>query len=135
MKWRKLGLVITPRPELWWMQTHAMLPTVAREDPYVRVYFSGRDRENRSHIGYAILDVARSGQIVEFSREPVLTVGALGCFDDNGVTPSWVVDHGGRRYLYYIGWNKGATVRMHLFGGLAISNDGGETFHRHSRAR
>ena len=36
--------------------------------------------------------------------------------------------------LYYIGWNPGSTVRMHIFGGLAISKDGGETFERWSRA-
>lgn len=135
MKWRKLGLVITPRRELWWMQSHAMTPTVAPgEGSCVQVYFSGRDAKNRSHIGYAILDLTRLADVVEFSREPVLTLGELGCFDDNGVTPSWIVDHEGRRYLYYIGWNKGVTVRMHLFGGLALSDDGGETFHRFSRA-
>jgi len=36
--------------------------------------------------------------------------------------------------LYYIGWNPGSTVRMHLFGGLAISRDGGSSFERWSRA-
>ena len=36
--------------------------------------------------------------------------------------------------MYYIGWNPGSTVRMHLFGGLAISNDDGETFTRWSEA-
>src|SRR3546814_19574077 len=37
-------------------------------------------------------------------------------------------------YLYYIGWNPGSTVRMHLFGGLAVSTDGGRSFERASRA-
>lgn len=135
IKWRKLRLVITPRPELWWMQTHAMTPTVAPgEGPYFRIYFSGRDSQNRSHIGYAVVDITRPEKTVELSREPVLTLGDLGCFDDNGVTPSWLVDHGGQKYLYYIGWNKGTTVRMHLFAGLALSDDGGETFQRYSRA-
>jgi hypothetical protein len=45
-----------------------------------------------------------------------------------------MVKDGDRTLLYYIGWNPGSTVRMHLFGGLAVSADGGRTFERASRA-
>ena len=134
--WRKLGLVIRPNDRLFWAQTHCMVPT-----PYhlgsglVRVFFSGRDAWNRSHIGHATVDLNRNGRVVDYSPVPVLSPGALGCFDDNGVTPSCVVDlQNGAIGLYYIGWNPGSTVRMHLFGGLAISLDGGMTFERWSRA-
>lgn len=135
VSWRKLGLIIRPRPELWWMQTHAMIPTVEHiSGSLFRVYFSGRDSLNRSHIGYAVLDIAKPHELLEVTSEPVLTLGALGCFDDNGVTPSCVVNRGEEKFLYYIGWNSGTTVRMHLFGGLAISRDDGKTFERYSRA-
>tara|TARA_B100000575_G_C22989370_1_gene570562 strand:- start:356 stop:985 length:630 start_codon:yes stop_codon:yes gene_type:complete len=40
----------------------------------------------------------------------------------------------GKIHLYYIGWNPASTVRMSLFGGLAISEDGGENFERWSEA-
>lgn len=134
--WQKKDLLITPQKHLWWMQTHAMIPTVdhLQEDLY-RIYFSGRDKENRSHIGFVVVR-ARDGEltVLEYSDEPVITLGELGCFDDNGVTPSCVVTVGHRKYFYYIGWNPGSTVRMHLFGGLAISDDGGKTFQRYSRA-
>ena len=73
--------------------------------------------------------------VIGYSREPILSPGQLGCFDDNGVTPSCVIDlPNGEKALYYIGWNPGSTVRMHLFGGLAISRDGGSSFERWSRA-
>lgn len=100
----------------------------------VRIYFSGRDNFNRSNIGYAVLDLNKHGKFVEYSAAPVLMPGELGCFDDNGVTPSCVLEVDGKLYLYYIGWNPGSTVRMHLFGGLAISDDYGKTFQRWSRA-
>jgi hypothetical protein len=134
LRWEKMGLVIRPTGRHDWMVSHAMTPVAERRDGDVyRVYFSGRDKENRSHIGYAEIDLNAPTPVLRFSEKPVLGLGELGCFDDNGVTPSWVVDHGGRKYLYYIGWNKGATVRMHLFAGLAFSDDGGETFQRSSR--
>ena len=101
----------------------------------VKVFFSGRDAQNRSHIGHATVDLNRDGQVVDYASAAVLMPGALGCFDDNGVTPSCVVDlPDGELGLYYLGWNPGSTVRMHLFGGLAISMDQGKTFERWSRA-
>ncbi len=133
--WQKHGLIITPRPDLWWMQSHAMIPTVETlADGRLKVYFSGRSDKNVSHIGWALIDPERPTEIQDFSSEPVLSPGDLGCFDDNGVTPSCVVNDGKRTLLYYIGWNPGSTVRMHLFGGLAVSQDGGRSFTRASRA-
>lgn len=130
-RWQKLGLIISPTGALDWMVTHAMLPVAEQRDGSIhRVYFSGRDRSNRSHVGYADIDLSDPHRPPRISKHPVLTPGALGCFDDNGVTPSWIVDVGGDKYLYYIGWNQGATVRMHLVAGLAVSRDGGETFER-----
>ena len=41
---------------------------------------------------------------------------------------------GDKTLLYYIGWNPGSTVRVHLFGGLAVSEDGSESFVRWSEA-
>jgi hypothetical protein len=45
-----------------------------------------------------------------------------------------LVDHGGRRFLYYIGWSRAVAVPFTTFIGLAVSDDGGETFERVSLA-
>ncbi len=130
-QWIKKGLIIRPNKNYWWMQTHAMVPVVwYRQDNVHRVFFSGRDDLNRSLIGYMDVDLKDSARILSISEKPVLGLGELGCFDDSGVTPSWVVEHGGRIYLYYIGWNRRSTVRMSLVAGLAVSVDGGESFQR-----
>ncbi len=112
-----------------------MVPTPEKITKSIyKIYYSGRDSENRSHIGFAILDLSEPIRVLEYADAPVVSPGDLGCFDDNGVTPSCVIDINGEKYLYYIGWNPGSTVRVHLFGGLAISRDGGKTFIRWSRA-
>ena len=130
-KWNKFGLIIQPTGKRDWMVSHAMVPVAEwMYDNVYRVYFSSRDAQNRSHIGYAEVDLNDPSVVLRFSERPVLGLGLLGCFDDNGVTPSWIVDYGGRKYLYYIGWNKGSTVRMALVAGLAVSDDGGESFRR-----
>jgi len=135
MKWLKKGLIFEPAGQFDWLITHAMIPTADRigEDLY-RIYFSGRDKLNRSLIGYVEININNPKNILYITEKPVLELGALGCFDDNGVTPSWIVNYNGKKYLYYIGWNKGATVRMGLVAGLAISNDGGKSFERFSKA-
>ena len=135
MKWIKKGLIFKPAGQYEWVITHAMPPIADKigEDLY-RIYFSGRDKLNRSLIGYVEVDINEPQNILYITRKPVLGLGALGCFDDNGVTPSWMVNHQDMKYLYYIGWNKGSTVRMHLIAGLAISKNGGKTFERLSKA-
>jgi len=136
MHWKKLGLFIEPQRDKWWSLTHAMIPTPeVLGNGIFRIYYSGRNAQNQSHIAWADVDLNEPYRVLKYSEGPVLQPGALGCFDDNGVTPSCLIDLSqGEKALYYIGWNPGSTVRMHLFGGLAISHDGGKTFDRWSRA-
>lgn len=135
MRWTKKGLILTPTGELDWMVTHASLPFAERlsGDVY-RIYFYGRDRQNRSQPGYVEVDLKQPQKILKIKERPVLGLGSLGAFDDSGVMPSWIVDHEGKKYLYYSGWNQGVSVPFYFFVGLAISEDGGETFERFSRA-
>ena len=135
MKWIKKGLIIEPKGQFEWMHTHAQLPFAERiGEVLYRIYFSGRDKLNRSQIGYIEVNINEPHKILYITEKPILELGSLGCFDDNGVTPSWIVDFKGKKYMYYIGWNPGVTVKFHLFIGLAISRDGGKTFERYSKA-
>lgn len=136
MKWIKKGLIIKPKKELHWWRSHTMLPTAdKREDDIFRIYFSGRNDQNQSLIGYVEVDIVNDPfNIINYSKEPVLGLGALGCFDGNGVTPSWIINHEKEKFLYYIGWDSASSVRMHLLAGLAVSTNGGVSFTRVSRA-
>ena len=133
--WKKQGLIYKPSSSLWWNRTHAMIPVPEElDDSLYKIYFSGRDGNNISHIGYIIIDLNNLNNIQKISSDPILNPGEIGCFDDNGVTPSCSIVTKNKTYLYYIGWNPGHNVRMHLFGGLAVSKDNGKTFRRYSRA-
>ncbi|MDO9005995.1 MAG: hypothetical protein Q7V20_21330 [Aquabacterium sp.] len=135
MGWVKKGLIFKPDGQHDWVKTHAMLPVADHlgGDLY-RIYFSGRDEQNRSLTGYVEIDITNPQDILKISSEPVLGLGSLGAFDDNGVSPTWMVNHQGSKYLYYFGWNKGSLVRAAEVSGLAISKDAGATFQRFSRA-
>ena len=135
-KWIKKGLIIEPKTvNRDWMITHAMDPTVDHlHHDIFRIYYCGRNKNNQSLVGYADIDIHKPSEIIKTPRKPVLGLGQLGCFDDNGVTASWIVNDRDKKYLYYIGWKPRSTTRFSLMTGLAISIDKGETFTRVSRA-
>ncbi len=135
IKWQKRGLVIEPNESIWWMRTHAMLPTPYHlEGSLYRIYFAGRNENNQSHIGYALIDMDHPDHVLEYSQDAVLKPGRLGTFDDNGVLASCLLEQDGELLMYIIGFKPGGTTRMDLFGGLSISKDQGQTFERWSEA-
>jgi len=128
--WLKRGLIFAPRPGAEWLRTHAALPVADPTGGLYRIYFSGRDGRGRAQIGYFEVDINAPGKVLRVSEKPVIGLGPLGAFDDSGVTTSWIVDHRGRKYHYYSGWSVGVTVPFYFYVGLAVSEDGGETFRR-----
>lgn len=131
-KWEKMGLIFDPaRPGLPWMKTHAQNPMAEHLGGGVfKVYFATRDCRNRSRGGFFVFDIARPFDTLEHSVEPLIDLGPLGAFDDSGVMPSALVDYQGSRYLYYTGWSRTVDVPFAFHIGLALSNNGGKTFHR-----
>jgi hypothetical protein len=124
MKWRKLGRVFETSGQYPWMQTHGAVPTAeVLQDGNVAVYFAARDKDNRGHTARLIFSVERPTRILQLDSSPVLSPGAIGCFDDSGAMPSWLTAVGEDRYLYYIGWNRGVTVPFRNSTGLAISRN------------
>jgi predicted GH43/DUF377 family glycosyl hydrolase len=133
--WKKIGRIFIPNKDLFWNRTHAMVPTVLHLNGVrYRIYISGRDSSNRSLIGFFDIDISNPKKKLQTSAEPALGLGKLGCFDDNGVTPSSIVKNNKNIYLYYIGWKPRSTTRMSIIAGLAVSQDEGRTFKRQSNA-
>ena len=134
MKWHKLGLIFKPDKKMYWQQSHAALPfAVHLRGDIFRIYYSSRDKGNRSHVGYVEIDIKEPQKLLFITKEPILKPGPLGCFDDYGVYASSIVDYQGKKYMYYIGWNPGKVKPLFYSSiGLAISIDGGVTFKKFS---
>ncbi len=133
-RWIKKGLIFAPEENSDWLFSHAALPVVDRIGDSYRVYVSSRDKQGRAQVGYFDIDLEKPEKILRVSEKPVIGLGSLGAFDDNGVTTSWIVNHGQKKYHYYSGWSLGVTVPFYFYVGLAISEDGGETYQRASPA-
>jgi hypothetical protein len=129
VKWTKIGKIFSPDGSIDWMLSHAALPFAdyLGNDQY-KIYFCARDKHSRAQIGYILTQINDFTNILGISEEPVISLGRLGSFDDSGLTSSWIVDNGSRKYQYYSGWSLGVTVPFYFYIGLAISEDGGKTF-------
>ncbi|MCZ6541893.1 MAG: hypothetical protein O6704_09615 [Nitrospinae bacterium] len=135
MQWKKLGRVFVPDNHHPWMETHAANPVVEHldEDIY-RVYFSGRDNNNRSSIGYVDVDINPPFKIIGVAPRPLVVPGERGMFDDSGVSLGCIVNVEGRKFLYYLGWNLGVTVPWRNSIGLAIFNEKSGMYEKFGKA-
>jgi predicted GH43/DUF377 family glycosyl hydrolase len=135
LKWIKKGLVYDPGGDpSWWAQAWALQPTpLVRADGSIRVFAGFRTREGVSRVGFVDVSAADPAHILRVSKEPVLDIGIPGAFDENGVVPCSIVERDGKLFLFYAGYQIGQKVKFYVFGGLAMSADGGESFTRMSR--
>ena len=134
--WKRLGQIHAPSRRAPWMASHASYPTAfCLDDEFVRVFFSPRDGENRSHITYLDMRLVEARfEIVCEGRRPLLSPGPRGSFDDSGVTVACAVESDGGILLYYLGWSRSVTVPFRNFIGLAKGNRDGMDFIRVSPA-
>lgn len=133
MKWNKKGLIFSVNNNSSWMSSHSALPIADHiENDLYRIYFSTRNKENISSIGFIEIDIKDPSTILNISKNPILSPGKLGTFDEFGVMASSLVNFDNKKYLYYIGWNIPKNLPFRWSIGLAISNDFGTSFQRFS---
>jgi hypothetical protein len=135
MKWIKKGLLFCPTGQYDWMKTHAANPFGAFvQSTVLRIYFTSRDAENRSHISVADFDATNNFSVLKIADQPVLAPGQAGLYDDSGTAMGFLLQEDNRDLLYYLGWNLKVTVPWMNTIGLAIREKGKTSFEKFSRA-
>ena len=131
MRWQKRGLIFRADGRYDWMAHHACVPVADKvSEDVLRIYYGPRDAYGRTVTAVIDVEADNPGHVLKVHDRPALGLGVLGTFDDSGAMPSSIVNHGGRKYLYYIGWNRCVTVPYRNAVGLAVSDDGGLSFRR-----
>jgi hypothetical protein len=57
-----------------------------------RCFYSSRDAENRSYVGWVDIEVSDGPRVLEAANEPVLSPGEAGTFDDSSVSIGCIVE-------------------------------------------
>lgn len=133
-KWKKLGLLFCPDRNFPWMMSHASNPVpVVISESVVRIYFTCRNTDNQSHIGCVDIDFEKKFSITNLSKLPLISPGSPGMFDDSGTAMGYYLEHGNKKYIYYLGWNLKVTVPWQNSIGVAICDHLGK-FIKYSKA-
>ena len=134
-QWQKLGLLYCPReqgnhPKLL---SHAANPLpVFIEDNLYRIFYSGRDADNRSSVGAVDVDIARRVVIREHEF-PFFMHGPEGSFYADGVSIGCCYQVNGVQYMLFMGWQnstashwRGDIGRLIVHSDLTLELDRGE---------
>jgi hypothetical protein len=130
MKWKKKGLICSHETiDLPWYKKNTMVPVpYLMNDQCLRIFVTMCDDRNMGRIGYVDVDPENPGRVLDYSRSPVIDIGADGCFDDNGVVTSSLLALGDELYLFYSGYQACVKVPYMIFSGVAVSRDQGRSF-------
>ena len=134
MIWEKQGIIYVPPLDGSWRDNSALTPTAFQlSEQVIRVFASFRDPKGVGRIGYVDVSAENPSEVIGVADQPVVDVGDRGMFDDNGVILGDVLRVDNQVYLYYVGFQLVEKVKFLAYSGLAISEDGGNRFHRVSR--
>lgn len=108
INWQKLGLLYCPsarnrHPKL---VSHAANPLpIHIEGDLYRIFFSGRDAENRSSVGAVDIDIIKRELIREYSK-PFFEHGPEGSFYAHGVSIGGCYEVNGVQYMLFMSWQR-----------------------------
>ena len=132
MKWTKLGQIFDfeKSPFSKKFSSHAQSPQAVVFDDYVRIYFTSRKIDGDFYISFPqYVDFTKDfSEIINYSKDEIIPLGNLGCFDEHGIFPFSPLKIGNEIKAYTSGWTRRVSVSVDSGIGLSISLDSGNTF-------
>jgi hypothetical protein len=125
MKWIKRGRIFEPKGQTPWMKKYGILPTpyYIEEKNIIRIFFGTSAEDNICKITYLDVNADNPSEVIYLHKEPILTEGEAGLFDEHGINPSQLIFFNNKFYLFYIGYQRLVSVPYLLFSSYAILND------------
>jgi predicted GH43/DUF377 family glycosyl hydrolase len=131
MRWKKLGQIFNPiEHSIDWLKSHSMVPTPLELEDRIRVFYAGRSHSGESKISYFDVDKDDPSKLIGAAKQALFNVGEIGQFDDSGTICTCAVKFNGNIYIYYTAYSISHKVPYRNSIGIAISEDGGQSFRR-----
>jgi len=128
MKWKKLGKIFEFKSINNSLLTHASNPlAVYLKDDIFRVFFSARNKDNKSSVGFVDLDILTK-EIKYTSNKTTFKYGREDSFYSHGVSIGNLYQMQNENYILFMGWQinsnehwRGDIGRLLLEGGAKLS--------------
>jgi hypothetical protein len=135
MQWRKLGQLFKPQSIHPKLHSHAANPlAVHLKGDLYRIFYDGRDVQNRSSVGFVDMDIP-DGRVRYIHDQPIFEHGAETSFYSHGVSIGNCYEVKGQRYILFMGWQfpergrwRGTIGRLRLHDDLSLELDRDEPF-------
>ncbi len=104
MKWKKLGKIFDFEYINNNLYTHASNP-IARHisEDIFRVFFSGRDKDDKSSIGFVDVDIQKL-KVIDVCNKTIFKYGESDSFYSHGVSIGNIYSVNGNDYVLFMGW-------------------------------
>ena len=103
-QWKKLGRVFLPQNDDPFLCSHASNPLpIHLHDDVFRIFYSGRNQDNRSSVGYFEIDLL-TREILNYPKKPLITFGAEGSFTSHGISIGNQYHVEGNDYILFMAW-------------------------------
>ncbi len=133
MNWRKHGLLYCHKDKEG-QDAYTMAPFAKYlYNDVFRIYFSSRDKKNRSYPFFVDIDIFAS-TILNSASKALIESGAPGGFDDSGCILFQILEYNNKQFLYYAGWSLALQVPFKCFIGAAIAENDTSEFLKFSAA-
>ena len=105
LKWKKLGQIFFMEDQNYKLRSHASNPLALHlESDIYRVFFSGRDAENRSSVSFVDIDIKKK-EIIYNHQVPIFTFGPKNSFYSHGVSIGNIYSTYNVQYMLFMGWH------------------------------
>jgi predicted GH43/DUF377 family glycosyl hydrolase len=124
MKWKKLGRKYSCLPIDDYLISLASNPlAIQLRDGIFRIFFSGRNIENKSSVGYFDYDIVRM-KVISICDKSIFTFSDSNSFYSHGVSIGSLYEVKNIKYILFMGWkiNKGEHWKGHI-GRLKLSKN------------
>lgn len=102
--WTKLGKLYTPKPIDEKLKTHASNPVpINLKDDLFRIFFSGRDNNDKSSVGYVDIDILKK-KVINISESSIFSFGDKTSFYSHGVSIGSTYNINDNKYILFMGW-------------------------------
>jgi len=136
MKWEKIGQIFKTKNNNEYLVSHASNPLpIHLKDNIFRVFYSGRNKNNKSSVGFVDIDIV-DNKVINYPSTPLIKYGSPNSFYSHGISIGNLYEGpSNNKYILFMAWQirglkhwRGDIGRLELIENNKLIIDPNESF-------